>query len=190
MKLSSLSRVAMVCVACLLLAREVLAHGVTLKVQHALPAESAFHTQFLLPWTKQLEETSHGRFRFHLTPALSVDPAALLEQVKQGGVDIAYVAIAPSGRFPEFEQFAPPAGTAAEASRALWDHVRAKDLAKKEFNGLRLIAVGASGKDALCVLVMNPAAFKALTDDLKQMINASSGADTSAGLGKAFDAGR
>jgi TRAP-type C4-dicarboxylate transport system substrate-binding protein len=164
------------------------AHGVTLKMQHALAADSAVHTQFAAPWSKRLEEASHGRFRFQLTPAAPADSAALLEQVKQGGIDIAYIAIERTGRFSEFEQFAAPAGAkAVDASRALWEYVRAKDLAQKEFAGLRLLAVGASS-EALAVVVMNPAAFKLLPDDLRQIINASSGADTCAELGKALDA--
>lgn len=174
---------------CLFAATEVLAHGVTLKVQHALPADSSFHTRFLAPWTKELEEASHGRFRFQLMPAASTDAAALLEQVKQGEVDIGYVVVVPSGRFPEFEQFAAPADAkdAGGVSRALWDYVRANDLAKKEFDGFRLLAVGVPGKGSLSLLVMNPAAFKALPDDLKQAINAASGVDASARLGRAHD---
>ena len=44
------------------------AHGVTLKVHHALPADSPFHTQFLVPWTQKVEKESGGRLQ---SPALS-----------------------------------------------------------------------------------------------------------------------
>lgn len=193
MKRAFLSRVARVVCAsmlCLFASMQAWAHGVTLKVQHALQADSALHTQFLVPWTKALEEASHGRFRFQLLPGAAGDAAQLLEQVKQGGVDIGYVVIERSGRFPEFEQFSAPADakSAGDASHALWDYVRANDLAKKEFDGVRLLAVGVPAKGSLSVLVMNPAAFKSLTDDLKQEINKSSGSDTSALIGRAYDA--
>ena len=41
---------------------------------------------------------------------------------------------------------------------------------------------------AVFVLAMNPATYKSLPDDLRKVINANSGADTSAWLGRVFDA--
>lgn len=38
------------------------------------------------------------------------------------------------------------------------------------------------------VLAMNPATYKSLTDDLRKVISANSGAETSAWLGRVFDA--
>ncbi len=179
--------VLLVGVLCLLAANVVLAHGVTLKVQHSFPEDSAFHTRFLLPWIKQMEEASHGRLRFQLMSAAS-SGTELFAQVQQGSIDIGYAVIEDSGRFPRFEQFAAPSGDRAAASRALWEHVRANDLAKQEFKGFKLLAVGVTDQAALSVVIMNPAAFKSLTDDLKQEINQSSGAETSARLGQAYDA--
>ena len=61
-------------------------HGVTLKVHHELPADSPFHTQFLVPWTQKLEKESGGRLRFRLFPALQMGGTApqLYDQVEGG----------------------------------------------------------------------------------------------------------
>jgi TRAP-type C4-dicarboxylate transport system substrate-binding protein len=48
------------------------AHGVTLKVHHALPADSPFHTQFLVAWAEKVESESAGRLRIQLLPALGM----------------------------------------------------------------------------------------------------------------------
>ena len=48
------------------------AHGVTLKVQHPLGEDSAFHTQFLVPWAEKIEKESGGRLRIHLYPAMQL----------------------------------------------------------------------------------------------------------------------
>jgi hypothetical protein len=164
-----------------LCARGAHAHGVTLKFAHLQPADSALHKEFAAVWVQRLEEASAGRLRLHLEPGVGGDAAELLAQVKQGAIDIACVPIAP-GSAPETEKLASGAD-AENASRALWEHVRANDLARKEFGGVRLLAVATSNR-VLVALAMNPAAYKALTDDLRQALNAVSGGDTSAWLGE------
>jgi TRAP-type C4-dicarboxylate transport system substrate-binding protein len=187
-------RLFVVAIGCLLVALSAgaaHAHGVTLKVHHALPAESAFHTQFLLPWTKKLEEAASGRLRFQLFAA---SPLAVLDQVKQGAVDIAWLDCSSAEGFSELKKFTPPsdAGGVGRASTALWDYVRANDLGKKEFDGVRLLGVATAGNGtgepaALFALVMNAAGFKSLSDDLRQVVNTHGGAETSAWLGKVLD---
>jgi TRAP-type C4-dicarboxylate transport system substrate-binding protein len=258
------------------------AHGVTLKVHHALPADSPFHTQFLVAWAEKVESESAGRLRIQLLPALGTGGSAaqLFDQVKDGAADLAWIAAADTpARFPAFEAFELSFATngAQGASRALWEYARVNDLASKEFRGVRLLAVAQHGtpqlhlrshpvrsladlaglkigsisratstllaaakanpvetssdrlREALSkgeldgvalpweavtalaidellkhhteadaqspwlgsgvyVLAMNPATYKSLPDDLRKVIGANSGAETSAWIGKVFDA--
>jgi TRAP-type transport system periplasmic protein len=270
------------CFAAPLWASTAMGHGVTLKVHHDLPADSAFHTQFLVPWTQKVEAESGGRLRFQLFPALEMSGAApdLYDQVKEGVADIVWTGVGHTPeRFPAVEVFELPlpAHSAQGSSRALWEYVRLNDLSQTEFEGVRLLAVGrhdapqlhmvskrvrtaadlaglkiatpVRSADSLLsalgaapvatppaeiaaalstakvdgvllpwdalpalrlgdlvkyhaqldarapwlysgvfVLAMNPATYKSLTDDLRKAIAANSGADTSAWLGRVFDA--
>jgi TRAP-type C4-dicarboxylate transport system substrate-binding protein len=112
----------------------VAAHGVTLKVHHALPADSPFHTQFLVPWTQKVESESGGRLRFQLFPGLGVGSSAaqLFDQVKDGAADLVWTAVGdmPSAsRVRGVRAFA--ANGAQGASLALWEYARVNDLARK-----------------------------------------------------------
>jgi TRAP-type C4-dicarboxylate transport system substrate-binding protein len=274
--------IALGCLALPLTASTASAHGVTLKVQHELPADSAFHTQFLVPWTQKLEKESAGRLRFRLFPATPVGGGApqLYDQVKEGDADIVWTGIGYTPpRFPAVEVFELPlaANSAQGSSRALWEYVRLNDLGRKELDGVRLLALGRNNAlqlhlrdkrvqgasdlsglkigtpapaaagflaalgaapvdvpagqigaaltsgavdgallpwdgvtapgtgealkhhteldpqspwrySAVFMLAMNPAAYKSLPEDLRKVINANSGADTSAWLGRVFDA--
>jgi TRAP-type C4-dicarboxylate transport system substrate-binding protein len=257
------------------------AHGVTLNLHHFLPADSAFHTQFVVPWTQKLERESGGRLRFHLHPAMELggSPAELYDQVKEGKADIVWtVAGYTPERFPAFEVFELPfmVHSAQGASRALWEYVRLNDAVRREFAGVRLLAVHQHGApqfhmlsrpvrsladlkglkirtptpvtsaflhalgaapvempitqvsealgkgivdgvlvswdalpalrleaavkyhsevapgapwlySAVFMLAMNPASYKMLPDDLRKVISANSGIETSAWLGRVFD---
>ena len=274
--------IAAVCLALPLWASTASGHGVTLKVHHGLPAASPFHTQFLVPWTEKIEKESGGRIRLRLFPALQMGGAApeLYDQVKEGDADIVWTGVGYTPeRFPAVEVFELPlaANSAQGSSRALWEYVRLNDLSRKEFDGVRLLAVGrhdapqlhmrnkrvqaaadlaglkiatparsrrqlpvcagcGAGRDAgqsdrealssgavdgallpwdavtaleigelvkyhtqldpqspwlysgVFVLAMNPATYKSLPEDLRKVISANSGADTSAWLGSVFDA--
>jgi TRAP-type C4-dicarboxylate transport system substrate-binding protein len=72
-------------------------------------------------------------------------PRELYDQVKDGVVDIGWIAAEyMPEHFPAFEvfQLPHPASSAAGASRALWHYVRLNDFARKEFDGLHVLAVG------------------------------------------------
>ena len=201
-RLSQLLMVALVCVIAPLGTSDAHAHGVTLKVRHYLPADSPFHTQFLLPWVEKMENESHGLLRFQVFPATQIggDPSQLYDQVRDRAADIVWTAVGnPAGRFPAFEVFNLPFVThsAQGSSRALWEYVQANDLAKKEFAGVRLLAVQVSTVESnekasllsdAFIFAMNSAAYKSLSDELKKLISANSGAETSAWLGKILDA--
>jgi len=134
------------CLGAQLWAASALAHGVTLKVHHFLPADSPFHTQFLVPWTQKLEKESGGRLRFQFFPAMQAGgtPAQLYDQARDGVADIVWTAAAYTPeRFPAFQVFELPflARTSQGSSRALWEYVQANDLSRKEFGDVRLLAV-------------------------------------------------
>jgi TRAP-type C4-dicarboxylate transport system substrate-binding protein len=202
---------ALVCALVSILPNAAGAHGVTLKVHHSFPENSPFHVQFLLPWKDRLEQESHGLLRIQLYPSMLLggNPAQLYDQVKDRTADIVWTAVDDSGRFPAFAVFNLPlnASSARGSSRALWEYVQMHDLAKREFPGVRLLAVHAgvikadpgahplqesalttsSWSPGTFILVMNAATYKSLSDELRQVINANSGAETSAWLGKVFD---
>ncbi len=194
---------------------EARAHGVTLKIHHFLPADSAFHNQFLMPWKEKLEKESNGYLRIQVYPAMQIggNPAQLYDQVKDRTADIVWTPVAyDAWRFPAFEVFNLPLMTKSTsgANRALWEYVQMHNLAKKEFAGVRLLAVHVatvrSGEKAqmpsggdlkspllysnIFILAMNSDAYKGLTDELKNVIRANSGAETSVWLGKILDDGR
>ena len=171
------------------------AHGVTLVVHHFLPADSAFHTEFLVPWTQKLEKESAGLLRFRFYPAMQMggEPGQLVEQVSDRSADIVLTLSrhAP-GRFPSMEAFEVAAfqHSAQGASRAAWEYFRINSLAEKEFDELRLLAVCLlpstnKGKASdVGLLLMNGRSYKALTENLRAVVNANSGEDTSVWLAK------
>lgn len=188
------------------------AHGVTLKIHHFLPEDSPFHTQFLLPWKEKLEKESNGYLRIQVYPAMQMggNPSQLYDQVKDRTADIVWTSVEyDAWRFPAFEVFNLPLRTnsTSGSNRALWEYVQAHNLAKKEFAGVRLLVVHVSavrsGEKAqmpsegdlkspllfsnLFILAMNSEAYKGLSDELKNVIRANSGAETSVWLGKILD---
>jgi len=200
-RLPQLIIVALVCVIAPLWTSDARAHGVTLKVHHFLPADSPFHTQFLLPWKEKLEKESNGVLRIQLYPAMQMggNPSQLYDQVKDQAADIVWTAAGHhAGRFPAFEVFNLPfmSHSAQGSSRALWEYVQANNIEKEEFRGVRLLGVfvaipkpneKTSALSAIYLLAMNSATYKSLSDELKKVISANSGAEISAWLGKVFD---
>jgi TRAP-type C4-dicarboxylate transport system substrate-binding protein len=186
------------------------AHGVTLKIHHFLPADSAFHTRFLLPWKEKVEKESDGHLRIQIYPAMQPggNPAQLYDQVKDRTADIVWTPVAyDAWRFPAFEVFTLPLMTnsAKGSNRALWEYVQTQNLAKKEFAGVRLLAVNVSsavgfGRQApvlsedesalhsdVFIFAMNSDVYKSLPDELRQVIMTNSGAATSAWIGEVLD---
>ena len=136
--------------------------------------------------------------KFQVFSALPV--GQLYDQVKDRAADVVWTAVGnPAGRFPAFEVFNLPFTThsAQGSSRALWEYVRVNDLANKEFVGVRLLAVQEATLESnekarllsgAFLFAMNSAAYKSLSDELKKVIIANSGAETSAWLGKILGA--
>jgi TRAP-type transport system periplasmic protein len=191
------------CMAASLSTCNAFAHGVTLKVHHFLPADSPLHTQVLLPWQQKMEKESNGYLRIHIYPAMQMggEPSQLYDQVKDGAADIVLLAVGHHiGRFPSVEVFNLPfrMQSSQGSSRALWEYIEANNLARLELKGIRLLAVLVSAPGAsetsgtipeIYLLAMNSATYRSLSDALKAVISANSGAATSALFGKTVDDG-
>ncbi len=210
-RLTRLIIVVLVCIIAPQCASEARAHGVTLKIHHYLPADSPFHTQFLLPWKEKLENESDGHLRIQIYPAMQLggSPSHLYDQVKDRTADIVWTPVENEAwRFPAFEVFNLPlmTNTAKGSNRALWEYVQAHNLAKKEFAGVRLLAVHVStlrpGENpqvppegdlkspllnTVFIFAMNADAYKSLPDELKKVIAVNTGADTSSRLGQILE---
>jgi len=119
-----------------------LAHGVTMKLRHPLPADSDFHTQFVIPWTEKVHQDAGGRISFQIQ-AGDVAPEKLLDAAREADVDVVWTDLASTGgRLSALEAFELPLVTkdALSASHALIDYVRLSDAAQNELDGLRLLA--------------------------------------------------
>ena len=122
------------------------AHGVTLDIHHPLAVDSAFHNRFLLDWVHRVEKESGGRLHFHLHPGSSATTARgdLYEQMIAGEADVVWTSVVPTGdRFSGLAAFVLPfiVHHAQGASRALWEYVRANDIAERDFGEVHMIAV-------------------------------------------------
>jgi len=125
--------------------QEVSAHGVSLDFHDALPADSAFHTGFLLPWVQKVEQDAGGRMRFHphaaSTPGGATDD--LYGKVQEGEFDVIWAPVRTSAQQGSLAVFALPfmVHGAQGGSRALSEFVRINDLQDRDFDGVRVIAV-------------------------------------------------
>lgn len=119
-----------------------LAHGVTMKLRHPLPADSAFHRLFVIPWTEKVHQDAGGRISFQIQAA-DTAPDKLLDLVREGDVDVVWTDLASTGgRLPALEPFELPLMTkdAMSASRAMVEYIRLSDAAQANLDGVRLLA--------------------------------------------------
>jgi TRAP-type C4-dicarboxylate transport system substrate-binding protein len=113
---------------------------ITLKVHHFWPPGAMPPTQILAPWCERIAADSGQRLKCQVFPAMQLGgtPAQLIDQVKDGVVDIAFTLPGyTAGRFPIMEVFELPfmTNSAEAASRAAWDFYG--KYAVKEFAGLK-----------------------------------------------------
>lgn len=171
------------------------AHGVTLIVHHFLPDNSPFHSEFLIPWSQKLEKQSAGLLRFRFVPGSDINKLA--DDVADRTSDIAFTLtrFTPT-RFPAMEAFERTnvRHSAQGASRAAWEYFRMNELADKDFDEMRLLAVAvtpnSNGTQDVGLLVMNARSYKALTETLRKVVNDNSGSEQSAALAAAMTGDR
>lgn len=113
---------------------------IVLKVHHFWPPGAMPPTQILAPWCDKIAADSANRLKCQVFPAMQLGgtPAQLIDQVKDGVVDIAFTLPGyTAGRFPIMEVFELPfmTNSAEAASRAAWDFYG--KYATKEFPGVK-----------------------------------------------------
>ncbi len=87
------------------------AQEIVLKAHHLLPPVAIAHSAMLVPWAEKVERESGGRIRIDIYPAMHLggQPPALIDQVREGIVDIAWTLPGYTpGRFPKIEVFELP----------------------------------------------------------------------------------
>lgn len=117
-----------------------------LKVSHYLPSVHGIHTDFIVPWTRQVAECTGGEVEFEVFPAGTQlgNVARQQEQVMAGVVDIAHgLHGIPRGRFPRTSLIDMPFLTddAGAATYALWQLL--PDVLAEEYKGLKVLALHA-----------------------------------------------
>ncbi|MDC6166434.1 TRAP transporter substrate-binding protein [Paucibacter sp. XJ19-41] len=117
-----------------------LAQEVTLKVHHFWPPGAMPPSKILQPWCDKIAADSGNKLKCQIFPAMQLGgtPAQLIDQAKDGVVDIAFTLPGyTAGRFPIMEVFELPfMNNSAEAgARAAWDYYGKYGM--KEFPGIK-----------------------------------------------------
>ncbi|MCX2861164.1 TRAP transporter substrate-binding protein [Paucibacter sp. PLA-PC-4] len=117
-----------------------LAQEVTLKVHHFWPPGAMPPSKILQPWCDKIAADSGNKLKCQIFPAMQLGgtPAQLIDQAKDGVVDIAFTLPGyTAGRFPIMEVFELPfMNNSAEAgARAAWDFYG--KYGTKEFPGIK-----------------------------------------------------
>lgn len=87
------------------------AADVTLRLHQMLPPQATIPSKVLTPWAEKITADSGGRIAVELYPAMQLGgkPAELVDQVKDGVVDLIWTVIGYTpGRFPKSEAFELP----------------------------------------------------------------------------------
>lgn len=118
----------------------------TLKLSHFLPSVHGIHTDFIVPWTKQVTQCTGGEVQFEIYPGGTQlgNVAKQQEQVLAGVVDIAHgLHGIPRGRFPRTSLIELPFLTrdAGAASETLWELY--PEYLAPEYQGLKVLALHA-----------------------------------------------
>ena len=124
------------------------AADVTLRLHQLLPPQATIPAKAIAPWAKKIETDSGNRIKIQQFPAMQLGgkPSDLLDQVKDGVVDIVWTVLGYTpGRFPKTEAFELPfiSGNAESSSRAFQEFVEKN--AMDEFKDVHLIAVHVHG---------------------------------------------
>jgi len=100
---------------------------VRFKLHHAMSSVSCAHTDFLVPWARNVEAQTGGRIHIDIYPSMELggQPADLFDQARYGAADIVWAMPSKTpGRFPRIETFELPF---VASSRALVSSKAAED---------------------------------------------------------------
>ncbi|MEZ5870922.1 MAG: TRAP transporter substrate-binding protein [Nitratireductor sp.] len=125
------------------------AQEVTLKLHQFLPAQANVPKHVLEPWMKSVMDASGGKLKIDMYSAMALGgkPPELIDQVKDGVVDIAWTVVGYTpGRFPRTEVFELPfMMTNGEAtSKAYWDMFES-DMKDQDFKDYHIIGTWVHG---------------------------------------------
>ena len=125
------------------------AQEVTLKLHQFLPAQANVPKFVLEPWMQSVMDASGGKMKIEMYSAMALGgkPPELIDQVKDGVVDIAWTVVGYTpGRFPRTEVFELPfMMTNAEAtSKAYWDLFES-DMKDQDFKDYHIIGTWVHG---------------------------------------------
>lgn len=110
---------------------------VRLKLHHAMSSVSCAHTDFLVPWARNIEAQANGGVHIDIFPSMELggQPRDLFDQARYGAADIVWAMPSETpGRFPRIETFELPFVPSARAlvsSKAVEDF--SADLLRDEF---------------------------------------------------------
>lgn len=121
---------------------------VTLRLQQQLPAAAPVPRNFLVPWTKKIEDESGGKIKIELYHSMQLGgtPPQVFDQVRDGVIDITWT---PAGytpnRFPRSEALELPfvASDGEKNSGAAWEFYE-KHLVD-EYKDVKVLALNTNG---------------------------------------------
>ncbi len=124
------------------------AADLTFRLQQFLPQQAAIPAKAIAPWAQKVEKDSGGRIRIQLFANMTLGgkPPELLDQVKDGVIDFAWIVLGYTpGRFPKSEVFELPfmSGEPEQSSRAFYEYVTKNSA--DEFKDVHLITVHTHG---------------------------------------------
>ncbi|MFZ1814776.1 MAG: TRAP transporter substrate-binding protein [Rhizobiaceae bacterium] len=125
------------------------AQEVSLKLHQFLPAGANVPKHVLEPWMKSVMDASGGKMQIEMFSAMALGgkPPELIDQVKDGVVDIAWTVVGYSpGRFPRTEVFELPfmMSNAEATSKAYWDLFES-DMKDQDFKDFKILGAWVHG---------------------------------------------
>ncbi|OXR47957.1 C4-dicarboxylate ABC transporter [Pusillimonas sp. T2] len=123
-----------------------IAEVVTLRLHNHLPPKALAQVDVITPWIEKVERESGGKIKIQVYPSMQLggSPAQLMDQVKDGVVDMTWVNIGYTpGRYPASEVFELPfmIKSAEGASKALWEYFETNKLADSEYRPWKIIGL-------------------------------------------------
>lgn len=152
---------------------------VRLKLHHAMSSVSCAHTDFLVPWARNIEAQADGRIHIEIFPSMELggQPADLFDQARYGAADIVWAMPSKTpGRFPRIETFELPfvaSSRALVSSKAAQDF--STDLLREEFREVHPLCLSCADRGILHANrpIESLAAIKGLRLDVRTRFTAA-----------------
>lgn len=146
---------------------------VRLKLHHAMSSVSCAHTDFLVPWARNIEAQANGGIRIDIFPSMELggQPSDLFDQARYGAADIVWAMPSETpGRFPRLETFElpfVPSSRALVSSKAVEDF--SADLLRDELREIHPLCFSCADRGILHTAhpIESLAAIKGLRFDVR-----------------------